>query len=314
MPSTPIHLLRGAFAALLCGAALVNPLVHPMAHAQGQAPDQPPASPRSPYEIIENAPASAWRSLAAQNTLYLDLPQGRVVIELAPRFAPAHSANIKTLAREGFYDGLSIYRVVEGFVAQGGDQSKQRDTGAGQRQLKSERFTTAVAAGDFTFLPDPDSYAPRTGFVDGLPAAFDPATGEAWLIHCPAAFAMARDDSPDSGGTEFYVVLGHAPRYLDRNVTVFGRVVHGMDVMQQLNRSRSDLYGTLAEERRNPILRLQVAADVPASERLDIQVMDTGSASFAELVAARRNRPEPWFVETPDYVDACAVSVPTRLQ
>jgi peptidylprolyl isomerase len=124
---------------------------------------------------------------------------------------------------------------------------------------------------------------------------------------------MARDNDPDSGGTEFYVVLGHAPRYLDRNVTVFGVVRHGMEHLQALNRGR-EASGVLQPARRNPVTRVRVGADLPVDQRLRLQVMRTDSASFEELVRSRAKRPEPWFVFKPGYVDVCGVRVPVRLE
>lgn len=131
------------------------------------------------------------------------------------------------------------------------------------------------------------------------------------MVHCPGAFALARDNDPASGGTEFYVVLGHAPRYLDRNATVFGMVRYGMEHYQQLNRG-TDSSGQLPHQRRNPIKRIRVGSAVPVAQQLTLQVMKTESESFIELVQSRANRPESWFVHRPGYVDVCAVPAPVR--
>jgi len=265
----------------------------------------------SPYEIIDKADASAWRRIDNENTLYIEFIQGRVVIELAPTFAPNHVKNTKALAREGFYDGLSIYRLVDGFVAQGGAQNTHKEIRNAKRTLVSERFRKGGKDIGFTALGDFDGYAAQTGFVDSFAAARNEAGSESWLVHCPGAFAMARGDDPDSGGTEFNIILGHAPRYLDRNVTVFGRVVDGMDVLQKLNRGKSS-YGTIEPERHNPILSMKVAADLPTKEQIPIEVMKTDSKAFRQLIASRRNRPESWFIETPNYIDVCGIKIPTR--
>jgi peptidylprolyl isomerase len=132
------------------------------------------------------------------------------------------------------------------------------------------------------------------------------------MIHCPGSFALARGDEPDSGGTEFYFTLGHAPRYLDRNVTVFGMVRHGMEHVQKLNRG-SDASGQIEPGRRNPVRWVRVGSDLPGSEQLELQVMRTDTDSFAELVQSRANRPEAWFTYRPAHVDVCGVPVPARL-
>ena len=259
---------------------------------------------RSPNDIIEQSGASSWRQIDDDNTLYIQLHTGRVIVELSPEFAPNHVKNIKSLAREGFYEGLSIYRFVEGFVAQGGDQSGTKSFKKAKRELKSERFSTTEKI--FTPLGYKDGFAPQTGFVNGFAVAKNDK-GESWLVHCPGAFAMARGDLVDSGGTEFYIVLGHAPRYLDRNVSVFGRVIDGMQNVQSLQRQSAN------EQPINIIKSVRVAADLTQDQRENWQTMKTDSADFKEIITSRAQRPEGWFVERPHHVDVCGVPVPTRL-
>ena len=258
---------------------------------------------RSPYTIIEQAKASGWRTVDNDNTLYIELDSGRVVVELSSQFAPNHVKNIKALARENFYDGLSIYRFVEGFVAQGGDQKGEKPVKNASREIKSERFSTTNNS--FTPLGYADGFAPQTGFVNGFAAAKN-NNGESWLVHCPGAFAMARGSSVDSGGTEFYIVLGHAPRYLDRNVTVFGRVISGMQHVQSLQRQSE------SDQPINPIRTIQVAADLNKDQQENWQTMKTDSKDFKEIIRSRAQRPEAWFIEQANYVDVCGVPVPTR--
>ncbi|MFC6635634.1 peptidylprolyl isomerase [Microbulbifer taiwanensis] len=267
--------------------------------------------PRPPSQVIAEAPAAHWRRAAPENTLYLELENGRVIIELAEQLAPGHVANIKALTHERFYDGLSVYRVIEGFVAQGGDMDGNKPVGEGKRTIPAEFSRKNIPAKQFTPLPGPDGYAPQTGFVHGFPAARDPKTGDTWLVHCNGAFAMAREQSIDSGGTEFYAVIGPAQRYLDRNTTVFGRVLEGMEILQQLERG-NQAGGVLENPDNNRIVRMRVAADLPDKEREEFEVLKTDSSSFRELIAARSNRPEDWFVARPDYVDVCSVGIPTR--
>ncbi|MEW5251718.1 peptidylprolyl isomerase [Microbulbifer sp. 2201CG32-9] len=266
---------------------------------------------RAPAQIIAEAPDDHWRPADLDNTLYLDTVEGRVIIELSPIFAPAHTRNIKALAREGFYDGLAVYRVAEGFVAQGGDQSGEKPIEGAKRSLAAELTLAELSPEAFTPVAGPDGYAPQTGFVQGFPAARDPDTDEAWLAHCQGAFAMARGAELNSGGTEFYIVIGQAQRYLDRNTTVFGRVLEGMTTLQKLSRGEGPM-GMLPQPERNRIERVRVAADLPEKERAPLQVMKTDSDSFRELIAARRHRPEDWFVYRPDYADVCAVGIPLR--
>ncbi|KUJ84824.1 hypothetical protein AVO43_04065 [Microbulbifer sp. ZGT114] len=268
---------------------------------------------RTPGEIIAQAPADEWRQVRAENLLILELPGGPVMIELADQFAPGHTKNLRLLAAHGFYDGLAMYRVIDGFVAQGGDQAGERDTGQGRRTIPAEFTTAGIAAEDFTALPGPDGYAPQAGFSGGFPAAREPKTGKTWMTHCYGAVAMAREQSPDSGGTDFYIVIGPAQRYLDRNTTVFGRVISGMSAVQQLARG-SKAGGVLEDPETNRIEQARIASQLRETERPQVHVMRTDSASFRELIRARSHRPEDWFQYRPDHVDVCAVGVPVRVQ
>jgi len=276
------------------------------------AASAPGLAQRSPEEILAASDAAEWRLPAPDDTLYMDLADGRVVIELAPDFAPRHVERIRALARQGFYDGLDFYRVVDGFVAQAGAGEVGRDTGELGPTVAAEFERALDPALPFTPLGAPDGYAPEVGYVAGFPAARDAAAGRMWLVHCPQAVAMARDNEPDSGGTEIYVVIGHAPRYLDRNLTIFGRVVAGQELLQRLPRGEAGSGMIAAGAPRGKILRLRVAADLPASERKALEILRTDSPSFVALIAARRNRPEEFFVYRPDHVGVCGVPIPVR--
>src|SRR5579864_4621727 len=184
--------------------------------------------PKTMADVLAASKPSDWRALDPQNTLYMELATGRVVIELAPRFAPNHVATIRALAREHYYDGLVIERVQDDYVVQWGDPDDRRPTGTVPRSLAAE-FSRSSDGLEFVRLPDPDTYAPETGFVDDFPAARDPARHLAWLTHCYAMVGAGRDNDANSGGgRELYAVIGHAPRSLDRNVTLLGRVVQGI--------------------------------------------------------------------------------------
>jgi peptidylprolyl isomerase len=269
--------------------------------------------PRTAAEVIAQSMPAEWRAPDPENTLYLELPSGRVVIELAPAFAPAQVANVKALVRAGYFDGSAIVRAQDNYVVQWARPADDpAPLGAGKSTLPAE-FARPAAGLPFSALPDPDSYAPETGFSGGFPAARDPASGQAWLAHCYGMVGAGRDVPADSGGgTEIYAVIGHAPRHLDRNVTLFGRVVAGIEKLSVLPRGTGELgfYATPAE--RTPIRAARVAADVPAAERTALELLRTDSASFAALVEARRARREEWFVEPTGRIELCNVPLPVR--
>jgi peptidylprolyl isomerase len=293
-------------------------LVLPLALASDALAQPPPPKPPTFAEVLVATTPADWRTVDPENTLYLELASGRVIIELAPAFAPRHVANVKTLVREGYFDGLAFIRSQDNYVVQwgdpeGGDAQKQRPIRKGQRTLPEE-FTRALSPDlPFTRLPDVDGYAAEVGFSAGLPAARDPKSGRAWLAHCYGMVGAGRDNAPDSGGgTELYVVIGNAPRHLDRNVTLLGRVLQGMEQLSTLTRGKAAMgfYETAAE--RTPIRSIRVAADVPVAERTSLEVLRTDTPTFEKLIESRRNRREEWFHAMAGHIELCNVPLPAR--
>lgn len=269
-----------------------------------------------------------WNRVDPDNTVYLELEEGTVVIALNPAFAPNTVKQFKKLLDEQFYRGLSFYRVIDGFVAQGGDES---DINGSQvsKTLKAEfeiewpqKPKDKEKAKDWqemswTPVQSEDLFAPYTGFIDGFPAARDKSRGgKAWLTHCPGTVAMARSDDPDSSRTDFYIVIGQAPRYLDRNLTVFGRVVWGMDVVQRIKRGPTLDNGIIENDLdRSWIKRMRMASSIEKNQQLDIYVADTNSKGFKDRLKSRRNRSDSFFHHQPPKVlDICQVPVPARLE
>jgi len=269
-------------------------------------------------EVLAKSKVADWRTLDPENTLYLELESGRVVIELAPDFASNHVANVKALAREKYFDGLAIIRVQDNYVAQWGDpnaevKEKAREIKNAKRMLAPE-FERALDENlPFTRLPDGDVYAPEVGFSQGFPVARDPKTGRMWLTHCYGMVGAGRDNAIDSGGgAEIYVVIGHAPRHLDRNVTLFGRVVQGMELLTALPRGPAPMGFYQKAEQRTPIKAVRVAADVPPKERSAIELFRTDTQLFTELIESRRNRNEEWFHAKAGRIDIANVPLPAR--
>lgn len=255
-----------------------------------------------------------WRELDPENTIIMELGEDLVVIELNPLFAPDTVKQFKKLARDRFYDGLAFYRVIDGFVAQGGDGS---DLGklSNVPLIDAEFEVEWQADLPFVTVQSPDMFAPVTGFVDGFAVARDPSSNKAWLTHCPGVVAMARNDDPDSSRTDIYIVIGQAPRYLDRNLNVFGRVAYGMDVVQRINRGPALNNGIIEDEAASTrISRLRLVSDIPEEDRLFTYVMDTNSKAFAALLKDRRNRKQKFFHKQPPRVlDVCQVPVNGRI-
>jgi peptidylprolyl isomerase len=285
-------------------------------------PTPKPAVPKkSAQEILAASPASDWRGLDPENTLLMELASGPVLIELAPRFAPAHVANIRALARGGYWNGLAVVRVQDNFVTQwgdpdGDDAAKARPLPAGAAPKLPAEFSVPIdrigKTAGFTKLPDVDGWAPRTGFAEGFPVAADPQTGQAWLTHCYGMVGAGRGDAVDSSnGAELYVVIGQAPRGLDLNITVVGRVLKGMELLSALPRGAAAMGFYDKPEQRTAIQRVRLLAELPPAERPALQVLKTESATWAQLLDARRYR-GGWFVHSPGHIEVCSATVPTR--
>jgi peptidylprolyl isomerase len=276
-----------------------------------------PANPPKPTvaDVIKASKPAEWRPLDPEHTLYMDLPTGRVVIELAPAFAPAHDANIRALVREHYFDGLAMLRSHDNYVAQWGDPDEKNPRPFKTAKAKLPGEFTVPMSNDkqFTLLPDRDGYAAQVGHSNGFPSARDPKTGRAWLAHCYGMVGVGRDvDSDSANGSSLYAVTGHAPRHLDRNITVVGRVVSGMPLLSSLPRGTGALGFYEQPEQQMPIKSVRLAADVPEAERVKLEVMRTDSASFKAVAEAQRNRGGPWTKVPAGYIELCNVTIPVR--
>ena len=267
-------------------------------------------------EIIRASAPADWRVPDPDNLLVMDLPTGRVIIEMAPAFAPRHVANVRALAREKYFDGLFIYRVQDNYVVQWGDPDEKnpRPIRNASARLPAE-FSRPSAGLPFDRLPEKDVYAPEVGFSGGFPVARDGQAGSAWLAHCYGMVGAGRDDDAGSGGgTELYAVIGHAPRHLDRNVTLFGRVLHGIELLSSLPRGPAPMGFYEDTKLRLPIRAVRVAADIDPAERPRIAVMRTGTPTFDRIIEARRNRRDDWTKVPAGHIELCNVPLLVRTQ
>jgi peptidylprolyl isomerase len=305
-----------ALALLLCTLILV-----PGCQSTPVQPSEPAVAAAAPVpktitEILEAAPPSDWRPIDPERLLILELAVGPVMIELAPGFAPRHVDNIATLVRSGYFDSSAIIRVHDNYVVQWADPGREdparrRPLGAAAATLEPEFDRSASASGGFVALADGDAYAAEVGFVDGFPVARE--DGREWLVHCYGMVGAGRDNAPDSGnGAELYAVIGHAPRNLDRNVTLVGRVVRGIEHFSGLPRGPAPM-GFLDDPARHvAIKRVRLASAIPAAERPQLEALRVESASFEALVEARRNRRDAWYLRPAGRIDLCNVPLPVR--
>nr|WP_282452952.1 peptidylprolyl isomerase [Lysobacter sp. CAU 1642] len=268
-------------------------------------------------EVLAQSAPQEWKEIPADRLLVMDIERGQILLELAPEFAPEHVANIRILAGQGHWDGLAILRSQDNYVVQWGDPNAEKPEARRALRQAKERlpaeFDRPVDGLPFEALLDPDAYAARTGFSLGFPVGRDADNQRTWLLHCYATLGAGRDMAADSStGAELYVVTGHAPRHLDRNITTVGRVIEGIEHLSSLPRGTGPLGFYESPEQHVPIRRIRLAADLPESERPRRERLDTHSRSFRLLIEARRHRREEWFVNPVGRLEVCNVPLPVR--
>lgn len=312
--------------------------------APTQAQDAP--EPPTPASVVAAAPAADWRAIDPADLLVMTLApdrdgsRRRVVIQLLPPpFSQGWVENIRTLAKAHWWDGTTVYRVVDNWVAQWGDgeddEAKAKPQPEGLRVVPESEYVgrteigTYVAGGIVEHSREPDIVPLRrkdgfletdpysrgmVGFFMGWPmGSISYDSDEIWPTHCYASVGVARDLSPDTGtGAELYAVIGHAPRQLDRNIAIVGRVIEGIEHLSTLPRGKGEAGVYDDPALRVPILSVRLGDELPAAERPRFEYLGSETASFAEYVRVRANRNDAFYKVPADGVDVCNVQVPIR--
>lgn len=312
------------------------------------AADPAPAPAPAPSEIVAAAPKADWVAIPASDLLVMDLAPDaknrprRVVIQLMPPpFSQGWIGNIRKLAAAHWWDGLSINRVQDNYVVQWGDadgEDKARAKGlpSGLTTVSESAYAVDVSsnaslaakgsseiahlehlaaeaaigpANHTNQIARRDPYASTASNWRGWPVAFD--DGMAWPVHCYGMVGVGRNLSPDTGsGAELYTVIGHAPRHLDRNIALVGRVIEGIEHLSSLPRGTGALGFYETPEERTPIRSVRLGNEVPALPAYEY--LSTESETFASYADARANRRDPFFIKPAGGADICNIPVPVR--
>jgi peptidylprolyl isomerase len=294
----------------------------------------------SPSEIAAAAPAADWKDVAPQDLLVMTLaPDAKgkprtVIIQLLPApFSQGWVGNIRALAKAHYWDGLAIYRVQDNYVTQWGDpegdEKKARKKPDGLKAMTESDYTASLSSSEVTELADiynlgrpkarktgevfvaRDPYATLDIFEDGWPLAAQQKAK--WPVHCYGMVGVARGQRPSTGdGSTLYTVIGHAPRHLDRNIALAGRVIEGMEFLSSLPRGAGAQGFYSDETMLVPIVSVRLASELPAAEQPHVQYLSTESASFAKYADARANRRDPFFLVPAGGADICNIPVPIR--
>ena len=266
---------------------------------------------RSPGDAVKAAPAADWVEIPASDLLVMDLAGGkRVVIQLAPHFAPVHVANIRTMARTGYWAKATIYRVVDNWVTQWGLGDGPFPTPPGVVARPPEEYQRGQSGLTLMPMGSPDPYSAMAAYADGWPVALQ-VGGTVNLTYCYGAVGVARDAAPDTGNSsELFAVIGSTARRLDRNYALVGRVIEGMENLSALPRGTAEMGVYAKDQAPIPITAVRIAADIPAAERPRFEYLNTVSTAFADYVQLGSHRAD-YGVPSPG-ADLCAVPVPIR--
>jgi peptidylprolyl isomerase len=304
---------------LLLTAAAAASLILPVAASE-------PSAIPSPGEIAEAAPTADWIAIAPSDLLVMDLAPDakgkprRVVIQLMPApFSQGWIGNIRKLAAAHWWDGTSINRVQDNYVVQWGDATEKKTLPEGLAVMPENAYETALGEDLLAASPAKpkaiarDAYAEETMAFRGWPIAIDRQAEAGWPVHCYGMVGVGRNMSPDTGsGAELYAVIGHAPRHLDRNIAVVGRVISGIEHLSSLPRGTEALGFYKTEAERTPIASIRIASELPAAEQPKFEYLSTESHSFARYADARQNRRDPFFIRPAGGADICNIPVPVR--
>ena len=273
-----------------------------------------PPKPLTPGDIVTAAPASAWKAISADDLLVIDLKGGgRVIVQLAPEFTPVHAANIRAFARSNYWAGAAVYRVQDNYVAQWGLGDTERPFPAGVVKEPPHEYWRAMDGLTVVPLGYPDSYGGQAGFAAGWPVGYDPAADRINLTHCYGYVGVARGLAPDTGsGSELYAIIGHAPRQLDRNIAVVGRVIEGIENLSSLKRGPAPMGFFDKRTEDAPIASVKLASQLAGADRPAFEYLDPASPSFASYARLRGNRSDDFYKVPAGGADLCNVPVPVR--
>ena len=274
-------------------------------------------------EVLASSQATDWRLPEQRNLMYVQVSNtdAPVVFELAEDFAPKHIANLRTLVKQKYFDGLAIIRSQDNYVAQWGDPAEDegefRTLGDAAETVEPE-FYRAKKGLALQNIVSRDAYADEVGFVKGFAVGADAkgsknAQARAWLTHCYGALGVARGMAMNSGNASgLYAITGHSPRHLDRNITLLGRALVGMENLSTLPRGTESLGFYKTAEEATPIISVRFGDELPAEEQIKIEVMRSDTQIFRDYVAARTQRTHDWFADPVSRIEVCNVNVPSR--
>ncbi|MGS2722269.1 peptidylprolyl isomerase [Porticoccus sp. GXU_MW_L64] len=268
-------------------------------------------------DVMASLAPSDWRQPDPANLLYMQTRSGEIIIELAPAFAPKHIANIRTMVKERYFDGLTVTRSQDNYVAQWGNPDSEnpnaiKNLGSAKTSLKAEIFKP-LKGNEIAPIESRDAYADYVGFSHGFPVGYDDK--RYWMLHCYGIVGVSRNTDLDSGdGSSLYAVTGHAPRHLDKNLTLVGRVIWGMEHLSSLPRGTGNLGFYETAEEQEPIISVRLGSEIKEAERTRLKVMRTDTEAFQRWVQSRRYRSHEFFHDPTGRIGIGNIIPPVEIQ
>lgn len=280
---------------------------------------------QSKQEILANASAKEWQPIPQDNLLYMtildkDNNSQTVIIELAANFAPKTTAQIRTFAKQHLWDDTSIYRSHDNYVVQFGifdkDDNQTKPYPLGTNTHLTPEHTKNAKGLPFVALPDKEPYSDKVGFSGNFPVAIK--GGRAFIPHCYGMVGVSRGmPSDDYTASDLYVITGQPARHLDRQITVAGRVIEGIEHLSTLKRGVDDEMGFYTDPSdHTAITAIRLGSQLPKDEQRIFEALDTKGKTFAKLIDRKRNRKlskDDWFIEKfVPYLDVCYITPEIR--
>ncbi|WP_444998025.1 peptidylprolyl isomerase [Aliikangiella sp. IMCC44359] len=263
------------------------------------------------HKVLESSNSKDWRNPKQENLIYMELDKGTVIFELAPTFAPNTINNIHQLINAKYFDDSAFIRSQDNYVVQWANpKPKVKASQLAKEQIEAEFFRSRKGI-KIASVNSQDAYADKVGFVDGFPVGYN--SQHAWLTHCYGMLGVGRDTNPNSGnGAELYVVTGHSPRHLDKNVTLVGRVLWGMELLSTLPRGKGSMGFYQNPSEHTKIKSLRLGNQLPKEKQLQLEVLRTDTPVFQQFVKAKTHRLESWFVDPTGKIELCNIQLPIR--
>lgn len=239
---------------------------------------------------VEAAP-DQWRQAEAENLLVFETSKGRIIIEMLPEAAPKTVEQFRAIAKSGDFDGTVFHRVIDDFMAQGGDIRAAKGRDSGLPDIPGE-FTFRRKPAEMAMSPKGRQQDATQGLYKGFPMATQSeylaemtkdASVDSWVLHCPGVVSTARTDDPNSANSQFFL-MRHKADHLDKSYAAWGRVLEGLDVVLSIKKGPEP--GGTPIENPDVLEEAYMVSELAEDERPAVWVQKTDTQAWSDKLAA----------------------------